>query len=171
MNISTLAVLNLPQWPTSVEDDHICYLQYSLQKRWMVRLYTFLLSFIQRLFSNLSVTEKMRQLSSYIYLTAFSFLSMNFCRFTSTFQYVGLLWWILLSSSTTISCLRTSMLLQYVVSIAVIFRSIWIINTIATAISYSWHRNMFEKSRKREITAFICYRLTNQNWALLGRTV
>ena len=28
MNISTLAGLNLPQWPTSVEDIHICYLQY-----------------------------------------------------------------------------------------------------------------------------------------------
>ena len=30
MNISTLAGLNLPQWPTSVKDIHICYLQYSL---------------------------------------------------------------------------------------------------------------------------------------------
>ena len=30
MNISTHAGLNLPQWPTSVEDIHICYLQYTI---------------------------------------------------------------------------------------------------------------------------------------------
>ena len=30
MNNSTLAGLNLPQWPTSVEDIHICYLQYTI---------------------------------------------------------------------------------------------------------------------------------------------
>ena len=82
----------------------------------MVGMYTFFLSFIQCLFSNLSFTEKMGQFSSKIYLTADGFLSMNFCRFTSTFQRVWLLWWILLLSSTTVSCLRTPMLLQYVVS-------------------------------------------------------
>ena len=30
MDISTLAGLNLPQWPTSVNDIHICYLQYAI---------------------------------------------------------------------------------------------------------------------------------------------
>ena len=30
MNVSTLAGLNLPQWPTSAEDIHICYLQYAI---------------------------------------------------------------------------------------------------------------------------------------------
>ena len=30
MNNSTLAGLNLPQWPTSVKDIHTCYLQYAI---------------------------------------------------------------------------------------------------------------------------------------------
>ena len=98
----------------------------------MVRLYTFFLSFIQCLFSNLSFTEKMRQFSSKGYLTADGFLSMSFCRFTSTFQRVWLLGWILLLSSTTVSCLRTPMLLQYVVSTGITIHAlttqpIWIL--------------------------------------------